>query len=287
MRDLTIPKGANGARAMKVSVVTVARNAADTIGDALASVGAQRDVDFEHIVIDGASTDSTPAILEAAANPRLRWISEPDAGVYDAMNKGVLQASGELIGFLNADDFFCRTDALSLLVDAAQSSSAMAVCGGVAVVDRAAGRAVRSYSANTFRPWMLRFGHMPPHPGFYARRVAWDRVGRFRTDLRIGGDFEWMARFFLKEQLQMRALTPTVSAVREGGLSNSGFSSRIVINREAERSLRHLGIRSHPALLWSRYFAKSLPWVLPPLEYPAPMSVRYRPEQRLARMTEA
>ena len=176
---------------MKISVITVAYNAETTIADTLASVKAQTWGDYEHIVIDGASTDGTHRILAEHANSRLIVVSEPDGGIFDAMNKGLRLAGGDLIGFLNADDFYARVDALATLAGAAQRDDRAAAIGaGVALVDpRNTRRIRRYYPSGDFRPWMLRFGHMPPHPGFYVRRGAMAQVGEFDPQLRTGRGF--------------------------------------------------------------------------------------------------
>lgn len=242
---------------MKISVITVAYNAADTIADTLASVAAQHGPSFEHIVVDGASTDDTLSVVERNRHPNLRVISEPDRGLYDAMNKGFQAASGDLIGFLNADDFFLRTDSLSLIADAAERDRRDAVAASIRIVESAQpGRMLRHYSAHGFRPWMLRFGHMPPHPGFYATRHSVDRVGLFDTRFRIGADFDWMVRFFHVHRLSATLLKQDIVALRAGGISTRGLKSARIINREASLSAREHGIRTNQALVWMKYFVK-------------------------------
>lgn len=259
-----------------LSVVTVAWNAEATIADTMASVAAQDCDDFEHIVVDGASDDRTLAIVRDLATSRTTIVSEPDCGIYDAMNKGAALARGEYLGFLNADDFLVRTDALSRI---AQATAGIpdAVAAGAVIVDSARPeRWRRSYSATHFRPYMLRFGHMPPHPGFYARTEHVRRLGPFRTDLRISADFDWMLRFHLAG-LRQCAIPETLVAVREGGASNNGFASRKTIAHETGKALRDSGIWTAPPLLWGKYAAKISQFVVPPHEYPAPSPVRWMP----------
>jgi len=261
---------------VKITVITVAFNAAATLGDTLRSVAAQGHGDIEHLVIDGGSTDDSAGVFKASAGPRSQWFSAPDKGLYDAMNKGVARATGDLIGFLNADDFYRRSDALALIADA--SDGTPAVSGGVAIVaaDDPA-RLTRSYPAQPFAPWMLRFGHMPPHPGFYATRATFDRVGGFDPALRIGADFEWMLRFHIVHGLRARPIAETLVSLREGGLSNSGFASRRRINAEALASLRRHGIASAAPLVWAKYAVKALQFVARPADWPAPAAVALRP----------
>lgn len=262
---------------MKISVITVAWNAAATISDTLRSVAAQTGVEIEHIIVDGGSTDDTVNIVGAHAGAGVIFISEPDNGLYDAMNKGVARASGELIGFLNADDYFCRTDAMALVAEAAAKDRyAQAIAGSVAIV-RADNiqKLTRAYPSSQFSPWMLRFGHMPPHPGFYARREAFKAVGRFDPTIRIGADFEWMVRFFVLHAFRAVAIPETLVTLREGGLSNSGFASRKIINREAVSSLRRHGIATAPAVVWLKYLFKIFQYAGSAYRWPAPEMVQW------------
>jgi glycosyltransferase involved in cell wall biosynthesis len=261
---------------MRVSIITVAYNAASTIADTLRSVAAQVYPDIEHIIVDGNSCDSTLAVIAQYHHQRLTVNSEPDKGLYDAMNKGVAMASGGLLGFLNADDYFTSSTAVSRLVGGL--GDADAVCGNAVLVDPSDTSCVtRFYDASGYRPWMLRFGHMPPHPAFYTRRAAFDQIGGFDTDYRIGADLEWMIRFFHVGKMRCRFLGSTISAVREGGLSNRGLSSRVLINQEALASCRRWGISTSTPLLWSRYLAKSSQYLKRPTDYPARKSVRIDP----------
>ena len=204
---------------MKISVITVAYNAAATIADTLRSVAAQDYPHIEHVIIDGASIDNTAALVAAHGRPGTIFHSAPDDGLYDAMNKGLAAATGDIIGFLNADDFFCRTDAIDLIVRAAAANpQAAAVSGAIVIIDEHdINRAIRAYSPGSFAPWMLRFGQMPPHPAFYARRAAFNAVGGFDSALRIGADFEWMVRFFHNHRLSSTPLQQTLTCRRQFG----------------------------------------------------------------------
>lgn len=263
---------------MKISVITVAYNAAETIADTLDSVAAQTGVDLEHIVVDGNSSDDTMDIVRARQHDRLRWISEPDRGLYDAMNKGVAMAEGDLMGFLNADDFLCRTDALAAIAEVASKSSGDAVCGAVAIISPKPPFVVRrSYQATGYRPWMLRFGHMPPHLGFYCRRSVFHEVGEFDIGLRICADFDWMLRFFKGANRAMTALPKTIVSMRTGGISTQGLRSIYRINREATQSCRRGGLVTHPIIMYAKYIIKVAQLFQSPPDYPAPGAVRWVP----------
>jgi glycosyltransferase involved in cell wall biosynthesis len=269
---------------VKISVITVAWNAAATIADTCASVAAQDWPEIEHIIIDGGSNDATAAIVAANAAAGHVFVSERDHGLYDAMNKGLARATGDVIGFLNADDFLCRTDAIRLIAaEALADPAADAISAAVAIV--AANdpeRLTRAYPPTPFAPWMLRLAHMPPHPGFYARRRAFDHVGGFDPAIRIGADFDWMVRFFAKHRLSSRPLAETLVTLREGGLSNQGFASRKTINREALATLRRHRLLALAPLVWAKYPVKALQFVVPPVDWPAPKAVRFRSRQHLA-----
>lgn len=264
---------------MKISIITVAYNAEATIGDALASVQAQTWGDREHIIIDGASTDGSGRILAQLADAKTVVVSEPDGGIYDAMNKGMRLATGDLIGFLNADDFYVRADTLAILAKAAElDDQADAVGGAVALLNpRDLKRMRRYYPSAGFHPWMLRFGHMPPHPGFYVRREAMHQVGEFDPRLRTGADFEWMVRFFHVHRLNLRPVTETLVGFRLGGNSSKGFESLRNINREALTSCRRWGLSSNAMAIWAKYLVKSYQFLERPPDFPLAPPVGWSP----------
>lgn len=262
---------------MKVSIITVAYNAVATIADTCASVAAQSGVDIEHIIVDGGSRDDTVARARATGRADIIIVSEPDNGLYDAMNKGIALATGDMLGFLNADDFFCRTDAVALIVAAATANPlADAIGGGVAIVSaNDLDRLRRAYSATHFAPWMLRFGHMPPHPGFYVRKAAFDRVGSFAAAMRVCADFDWMLRFHCEHRMRFVAIPDTIVTMRDGGISNDGWASRRRLNMETVEALRRHGIRSNSALVWSKYLVKAGQLVARAQAWPAPLAARW------------
>lgn len=264
---------------MRFSVITVCWNAAETIGDTLASVAAQVGPEVEHIIIDGGSTDGTLEIVERFARPGLQVLSGPDKGIYDAMNKGLALATGDVIGFLNADDFYCRTDALAAIAAAFETDRG---CDGVAaaiaiVHSRAPERVLRYYPARGFRRWMVSFGHMVSHPGLYVRAAAVRAVGSFDTTYRISGDFDWLTRFLFRHSFELRTIDLTIVGMREGGASSAGFASRRLLNREITISLRKNRIPSHAFLVWAKYFVKLSQLFHGAPDYPAPSDVRWTP----------
>jgi glycosyltransferase involved in cell wall biosynthesis len=243
---------------MKISVVTVCYNAASTIADTIASVQAQDHPDVEHVIIDGGSHDGTQAIIERMSDDRTIFVSEPDRGIYDAMNKGIARATGSLIGILNADDFFADVGSLSA-VDAAfvAADGLDAVFGNIAFVDDRA-RETRRYDSARFRPNRTRWGWMPAHPGIYMTREAYDHVGPYRTDLKIAADFDFIVRAFTVEKLLYAHLPLTLVHMRPGGASTDGWRARLTINREVVRACRDNGIYTNLAMVMSKYPLKLL-----------------------------
>jgi glycosyltransferase involved in cell wall biosynthesis len=262
---------------MKFSVITVCWNAAGTIGDTLASVAAQLGPEVEHIIIDGGSTDGTLEIVERHKRVGAKVFSAPDNGIYDAMNKGLDFATGDVIGFLNADDFYCRTDALAAIEGALQEApDCHGVAAAIAIVNpEAPERVLRHYPSRGFQRWMIRFGHMVSHPGLYVRSSAVRTVGAFDTRFRISGDFDWLSRFLFRHSLRLQTIDMTVVGMREGGASTSGFASKRLLNREITVSLRANHIPSHPMLVWSKYVLKLLQLIRRAPDYPAPSDVRW------------
>ena len=227
---------------MLLSIVTVCYNSGRTIADTLRSVAAQDFDDFEHVVIDGASTDDTLAVVEGARHPRLRVHSEPDSGIYDAMNKGLRRARGDYVQFLNSDDYLASGTALSVFADCARRSPADCIFGEtefVAATPRS--RFARFYGTRRFRPWWLRVGAMPPHPSMFVRRELMLRLGGFDARYRYAGDFDFIARAMLREKASWVALPQTISCFRVGGVSTSGLASKLELSREMTRSLAALG----------------------------------------------
>lgn len=264
---------------MKISVITVAYNAAGTIGDTIASVVAQDYPDYEHIIVDGASTDGTLDVVSRFQSEKLRVFSEKDAGIYDAMGKGLSLAAGDLVGFLNSDDYFCRTDALSLIAaTAAANPDAQAVAGGVVIVDKDdPDRIIRHYSTKSYKPWMLRYGHMPPHPGLYVRAAAAASTGTFKTSYRIAGDFDWIVRFLLIHGFPVSCLDASLVTMRSGGASMQGFSSMRTLNSEVGQALRENGIPTPDFVVWLKYPMKLLQAVNLKTDFLPPIKSRWPP----------
>ena len=244
---------------MKVTVVTVCYNAAATIADTLESVTMQSHPDIERIVIDGASTDDTLKIVERYSSGLAHLRSEPDCGVYDAMNKGLAIASGDVIGFLNADDMYAGPEVLSRVAGIMEEGRLDAVVGDVEFFNpKDPAGTVRRYRSSQFRPDRIAFGWMPAHPALFLHRRVYDRYGHFRSDYRIAGDFEYCARIFHANTLAYRSLSETLVRMRMGGISTRGWRSTFLLNREVVRACRENGIDTNMLKIFSKYPAKIL-----------------------------
>ncbi|VVS98411.1 Glycosyl transferase family 2 [Sphingomonas sp. EC-HK361] len=240
---------------MKISVITVSFNAAATISETLASVRAQDHEDIEHVLIDGLSTDGTQGIIAREAMPGAVVVSERDAGLFDAMNKGVKLATGDVIAILNADDAYANPQVLSKVAALFAADAGLeAVLGDVVYFDGDnPDRITRRYRSTRFAPGKLAWGWMPAHPGTFLARGVYDRIGLYRTDFRLAADYEYAVRAFTKARIRYRHLPEVVVRMRAGGLSTSGLSSKLLINRECVRACRDNGVYTNPAMIMTKY----------------------------------
>lgn len=221
---------------MRITVITVCRNSAAHIADALQSVDEQHWPDIEHVVVDGASRDATLDILQAQARPWRHVVSEPDEGIYDAMNKGLARATGDVVGFLNADDRLADPQALTRVAEACLRG-ADAVYGDLLYVTGDGG-VLRRWRSGAYRHGLMARGWMPPHPTFYARRICFETHGGFDPNFRIAGDYELMLRFLHVAGLTPAYLPRVQVHMRSGGVSNRSLRDIIRKSLEDFRALR-------------------------------------------------
>lgn len=239
---------------MKFSIITATYNAAATLGDSLRSVAGQTHSDIEHWVIDGGSRDGTQSIVENNRSRIAGFVSEPDGGIYDALNKGLLRATGEVVGFLHADDVYANDEVLAAIAEAFANPAVDAVYGDLTYVDREdTTRVVRYWKSGAFDHARLRNGWMPPHPTFYVRRSVYERLGLFDTRYRISADYECIVRFLFVNSLRTVYIPKVLVSMRVGGVSNRSLRS---IRR---KSLEDLDImRRHGVGGWSTLAMKNL-----------------------------
>ena len=265
---------------MKISLITACYNSAGTIRTAIESVLEQKGVDVEYIVVDGGSKDGTVDIIKEYADKTLnsqlltpnftfRWLSESDQGMYDAINKGIKMATGDVVGILNADDVLAEDETLAHIaqafVEQGTGNKERVECvyadirfvkQGESVEALRADKTVRYCSAAKWKPWMFRFAAMVPHPSFYVRRECFERLGGYSLDYRICADFELELRYLYLAKLKAAYLPECVVVMRMGGASTAGWRSNVEINREDLRALRSHGIWSCLPLIYLKYLFK-------------------------------
>ena len=284
---------------MKISLITACYNSAGTIRTAIESVLSQKGVDIEYIVVDGGSTDGTVDIVKEYATRQsnntnnqtikqssisLKWLSEKDHGMYDAINKGIKMATGDVVGILNADDVLASDETLAHIAEAFESGgvgsggvdcvyadirfvkrrdvASPSQVGDVASPSQESLESLRSAptvrycSAAKWRPWMFRFAAMVPHPSFYVRRECFERLGGYSLDYRICADFELELRYLYLAKLKAVYLPECVVVMRMGGASTAGWRSNVEINREDLRALRANGVWSCLPLIYLKYLFK-------------------------------
>lgn len=248
---------------MKISLITVCRNVAPVIKETLDSVFGQTHADIEVIVIDGASTDGTIGILKELLDGHdhgsraVKWISEPDKGIYDAMNKGLRLATGEVIGFVNAGDLLMTSEVIANVVASFERSKADAVYGDIIMVDEAdITKVKRTWKSGAYDRDRFKQGWMPPHIATFIRKTAYDRFGFFNTDLRIAADYEILFRFLYKHRITTVHLPMVLVRFRLGGMSNGSVRHVLKANTEVRRSWRLNGLPAPPLLVTRKLWSK-------------------------------
>ena len=244
---------------MKITIVTTTYNSADTVRHTFESVLAQTHKDIEYWVIDGGSEDDTLGLIkeyEPLFDGRMKWISEPDNGLYDALNKGISRATGDVVGILNSDDFYTSPTVLEQ-VAAGFSDDVDAVYGDIHFVRPSdLGKCVRYYSSKLFRPWALRFGFMPAHPSFYVRREVYERCGGYALDYKLAADYDMMVRLFYKEKIRYRYLSVDMVTMRTGGMSTKNVRNRLLLTKEDVKACRRYGLYSNFLMCSCKYAVK-------------------------------
>ncbi len=241
---------------MKISLITVCYNAEKTIEKTIQSVLEQDYAYIEYILIDGASNDSTMAIVNKYAQDISIIKSEKDQGMYDGINKGISLATGDVIGILNADDVFSNSDILSKIAIAFNTNSEIdAVFGDIAFVNEN-GKQTRYYSSAKWNPGKFVWGFMPAHPTFYCKKEIFKKLGGYRTDFDIAADYELLIRFLKVNAINYLYLPMLMVKMNLGGKSTSGFKSTKKINQEIIKACKLNGLYTNFMMLYSKYFFK-------------------------------
>lgn len=210
---------------MKISVITAVYNSEETIGEAIASVAAQKYPDIEHLVVEGKSKDGSLAAIQRARHDRMRLISEPDDGIYDALNKGIQNATGDIVGFIHSDDFLAHNGVLTQIAAAFEDLAVEAVFSDLVYVSQAdTSRVIRHWSTGAFNPRRLKYGWMPAHPTLYLRREVYERFGTYDKNLRIAADYEFILRYFSQATGKSVYIPEVLYKMRVGGVSNRNWA---------------------------------------------------------------
>lgn len=260
---------------MKVSIITATYNSSKTLKDTIESILHQDYNNIEYILVDGASSDATLDIIksyEPKFGGRLKYVSEPDKGLYDAMNKGIAMATGDVVGILNSDDFLNDTGIISMVVKHMKDTDIDAIYGDVHYVnDNNLAKCVRYYSSKLFSPKLMRLGFMPAHPSFYCRTKVYREKGMFDLNFKQAADFELLLRLIYCERIKTQYIPYDFVTMRTGGLSSSGIKSHKAIIKDHCRALKHNQVRSNTFLLSLRYIYKVIELIATKFIKAAPM----------------
>ena len=222
---------------MKISIITVSYNSAKTIRDTIKSVVNQSYNNIEYIVIDGGSSDETLSIVEEYKAKIHHVISEKDEGIYDAMNKGVAKATGDVIGILNSDDFYTDNNVIVDVVKLLEKSEADACYADLMYVDQEdTSKVVRKWISGSYKKNKFRRGWMPPHPTFFLKKSCYEKFGAFNLNLKSSADYECMLRMMYKFDSSVAYLNRVIIKMREGGQSNVSILNRLKANNEDRRA---------------------------------------------------
>lgn len=227
---------------MKISIITVAFNAASTIKDTIESVLSQKDVDLEYIIIDGNSSDNTAEIVQSYGSKIHHFVSEADKGIYDGMNKGVALATGDVVGILNADDIYANETVLQNVL-AKFETGVDAVYANLVYVDTEdTNKVTRTWISKEYISGSFKKGWMPPHPTFFVKGEVYEKLGSYTLELKSAADYEFMLRVIHKHQIQLAYLNEIIVKMRVGGESNASFKNRIRANKEDRMAWKMNGL---------------------------------------------
>ena len=239
---------------IKISIITVTYNSIKTLEETLNSVKYQTYPNIEHIIIDGASTDGSFELCKLY--PHISYlVSEKDSGMYDALNKGIRVATGDVIGLLNSDDTFTNNKIIEqIAIEFYNNSGIDAIIGDVNFVSK--NKVIRHYSSSGWTPSKFKFGIMPPHPSFYCKKELFNKYDLYNTTFKIAGDFELLLRYFLINKINFKYLPILMVDMKIGGLSTNGIRSNIVINKEIVKAFNLNSIKTNYFYLLYRYISK-------------------------------
>jgi len=241
---------------MKISIITATYNSAATVKDTLTCIRDQDYPDVEHIIVDGRSTDGTLSLVSGFPHVA-KIISEKDQGIYDAMNKGISLATGEVVGILNSDDIYVDPGVLSIVAAAFADPAVMTTYADLQYVHPAdMNKIIRTWKTGPFNRKNFYYGWMPPHPTFFVRRQIYDQVGLFNSSLRSAADYELMLRVLLKHGFSTHYIPLVIVKMRAGGMSNASFWNRLWANKEDRLAWKLNGLQPYFFTLYAKPLRK-------------------------------
>jgi glycosyltransferase len=245
-----------------VTIITVCYNSAKTIEDTILSVINQTYDNIEYIIIDGLSTDNTLEIVNKYKNKIAKVVSEKDAGLYDAINKGIALATGDIVANLNSDDFYIDNNVIADVVAKMEEEKSDTLYADLYYIDAVdTNKVTRNWVSGEYKKGMFFKGWMPPHPAFFVRKSVYDSYGKFNLELKSAADYEIMLRFIHKHECSISYLPRVVVKMRVGGVSNSSIKNRLKANREDKRAWEINGLKPKPFTLIFKPLSKVLQFV--------------------------
>lgn len=254
---------------LKISIITVVHNNRETIQDAINSVLSQDYDNIEYIIVDGASTDGTVEVINEVikmhSGRNVKFLSEKDNGIYDAMNKGIGLATGDIVGILNSDDVYDNNHCLSTVISEFQKKGVDSIFADLVYVCRDnLQKVVRYYSSANFSPGKFAFGWMPAHPTFFVRRKCYEKYGKFKTDYIIAADYDLLVRFLATHKITYSYIPKVMVRMRTGGISTKNLKTNWILNKEILRACAENGIKTNIFKVLSKYPGKILQLIKKP-----------------------
>lgn len=242
---------------MKISIITATYNSSKTIKDTVVSVLNQKYTNIEHIIVDGNSQDNTLEIIQNITNRVTKIISEPDKGIYDAMNKGIDLVTGDIVGILNSDDFYSSDDIISDIIDVFQRTNCDAIYGDLEYIDaNDSNKTIRHWKSKAYTKGLFKRGWHPAHPTFFVKKEIYEKYGNFNLKYRIAADYEIMLRFIEKNKIKTIYLPKTMVKMRTGGASNKSLKNIIEANKECYLAWKDNGLSISPFIFLMKPFSK-------------------------------